>query len=369
MTTTATAAETIRQPAELRCASELEALRAADRWERPAGWLLSPRMVEAFLLGAREPVGGVEVSAKFVGDRRLVQVAIATIASDRALMLVGEPGTAKSWLSEHLAAAISGTSQLVVQGTAGTTEDHVKYSWNYALLIAQGPSRQALVGSPVLRGMEGGKVVRFEEVTRCAAVVQDALISLLSDKQLAIPELDEVVFARRGFAVVGTANTRDRGVNDMSAALKRRFNFVNIPVLADVAQEAALVERRSREMLADLGTPAGVSRDLVGLLTTVFAELRRGQTLDGKVKVKSPSTVLSTAELIGVVTGGALQGAYFGDGNASVDACVGGLVGAVMKENAADRDVLREYVETVASTRDGRSWQDFARASRDQLGA
>src|SRR5436190_285297 len=160
-----------------------------------------------------------EFTPKFVGDRRLVQVAIATLASDRALMLAGEPGTAKSWLSEHLAAAISGTSQLIVQGTAGTTEEQVKYSWNYALLIAEGPSRHALVESPVLRGMQRGQVVRFEELTRCAAEVQDALISILSENQVVIPELDEAVPARRGFSIVATANIRDRGVNDMSAAL------------------------------------------------------------------------------------------------------------------------------------------------------
>ena len=205
-------AEQIRQPAETRCAAELAALRAHDRAPRPAGWQLSPRMVETFILGSRDPVAGpdgqrVAITPKFVGDRRLVQVAIATLASDRALMLVGEPGVAKSWVSEHLAAAISGTSQLVVQGTAGTTEEQIKYSWNYALLIAEGPSRRALVESPVLRGMQRGLVVRLEELTRCAAEVQDALISVLSEKQVAIPELDEAVPARRGFAVIATANS------------------------------------------------------------------------------------------------------------------------------------------------------------------
>ncbi|HEY7064502.1 MAG TPA: AAA family ATPase [Chloroflexota bacterium] len=366
-------AETIRQPAEVRCADELAALRAHDRRERPPGWALSPRQVETFILGSREPLPGPDgqpltISPKFVGERRLVQVAIATLASDRALMLAGEPGVAKSWLSEHLAAAISGTSQLVVQGTAGTTEEQVKYSWNYALLIAEGPSRRALVESPILRGMQRGQVVRFEELTRCAAEVQDALISLLSEKQVAIPELDEVVPARRGFAVIGTANTRDRGVNEMSAALKRRFNFVTIPVLASVEEEAQIVERRSRELLGDLGAQAEVPRDLVRLLATVFAELRRGQTLDGKAKVKSPSTILSTAELISVVADGALMGAYFGQGRASVHDCFAGLVGTVAKENRADLAVLQEYVEAVAKPREDGLWREFYRAGHELLG-
>ena len=364
-------ADTIRQPAEVRCAEELAALRANDRWPKPEGWQLSPRLVEAFIVGSREPLSGPDgrqltISPKFVGDRRLVQVAIATLASDRALMLAGEPGTAKSWLSEHLAAAIAGTSQLIVQGTAGTTEEQVKYSWNYALLIAEGPSRRALVESPILRGMQRGLVVRFEEVTRCAAEVQDALISILSEKQVAIPELDEVVAARRGFAVIGTANTRDRGVNEMSSALKRRFNFVTIPVIGDLEQEVEIVERRSRELLGDLGAQAEVPRDLVKLLATVFAELRNGQTVDGKARVKSPSTVMSTAELISVVANGALLGSFFGQGRPTVRDCFAGLVGTVAKENASDLEVLKEYVETVAKSRGG-SWKEFYAAASDEL--
>jgi len=366
-------AETIRQPAEISRAAELAALRAHDRWPKPPGWQLSPRLVETFILGSPEPLPGpdgkpVAITPKFVGDRRLVQVAIATLASDRALMLTGQPGTAKSWLSEHLAAAIAGTSQLIVQGTAGTTEEQIKYSWNYALLIAEGPSRRALVESPILRGMQRGQVVRFEELTRCAAEVQDALISILSEKQIAIPELEEIVPARRGFAIIATANTRDRGVNDMSAALKRRFNFVTVPVIDDVEQEAAIVATRSQELLVDLGVPTDVPRDLVRLLATVFAELRRGQTADGKAKVKSPSTVLSTAELISVVANGGLMGSFFGDGRAGVRDCVASLVGTVAKENASDLDVLREYLETIARPRREGLWPALYQAGQDVLG-
>ena len=371
--------EVVRQPAEVRCAVELAALQATDRGQRPPGWQLSPRAVETFILGSREPIQtasgtSVQIQPKFVGDRRLVQVAIATLASDRALMLAGEPGTAKSWLSEHLAAGISGTSQLVVQGTAGTTEEQVKYSWNYALLIAEGPSRRALVESPVLRGMQNGQVVRLEELTRCAAEVQDALISVLSEKQIAVPELHEVVPARRGFAVIATANTRDRGVNEMSSALKRRFNFVTIPVVANIEQEVALVERRSGELLTDLGVSTAVPRDLIRLLATVFSELRRGQTVDGKAKVKSPSTVLSTAELISVVADGALIGSFFGAGGAAgqgqptIQDCFGALVGTVAKENQADLAILQEYLETVAKPRTERPWRDLYAAGRDLLG-
>jgi MoxR-like ATPase len=370
--TTSEAAAATRLPAEVRCAEELAALGAIDPGPRPSGWRLSPRMVEAFVLGGEvaNRSGGppVAIRPKFVGDRRLVQVAIATLASDRALMLTGDPGTAKSWLSEHLAAAISGTSQQVVQGTAGTTEEQIKYSWNYALLIAEGPSRRALVESPILRGMQRGLVVRFEELTRCAAEVQDALISVLSEQQVAIPELDEIVPARRGFALIATANSRDRGVNEMSAALKRRFNFVTIPVIADVDLEASIVEQRSRDLLVDLGVSPAVPRDLVRLMASVFAELRSGKTLDGTAKVKSPTTVLSTAELISVVASGALLGVFFGRGQPTVGDCFAGLVGTVAKEQRGDLTVLQEYLETVVKPRRDGLWPELYQAGRDGLG-
>lgn len=364
----------IRQAAEVRSAAELAALQARDRFPRPPGWHLSPRMVETFILGSDKPFTGpdgdeVTISPKFVGERRLIQVAIATLASDRALLLAGDPGTAKSWLSEHLAAAISGTSGLTIQGTAGTTEEQIKYGWNYALLIAEGPTRRALVESPILRGMQRGQLVRFEELTRCSAEVQDALISLLSEQQIVIPELAVTVEAKRGFAVIATANSRDRGVNEMSAALKRRFNFVTIPVIADLDQEAAIVERRSRDTLRQLGAPGDIElpRDLIRLLTTVFAELRGGQTLDGTAKVKSPSTVLSTAELISTVTNGALMASFFGSGQPTVEDGLTSLLGAIAKENRDDLSVFKEYLETVAKPRRNDLWPSFYKAGRDML--
>jgi MoxR-like ATPase len=365
--------DALRQPAEVRCAEELAALHGQDRSPKPPGWYLSPRAVETFVMGSDEPIPGhhgrpVMITPKFVGDRRLVQVAIATLASDRALLLVGEPGNGKSWLSEHLAAAISSTSSLTIQGTAGTSEEQIKYGWNYALLIAEGPTRRALVESPTLRGMQRGQVVRFEELTRCSAEVQDCLISVLSEQQIVIPELGETIQAKRGFAIIATANTRDRGVNEMSAALKRRFNFVTIPVIADLDQEAEIVERRAGETLTQLGAPeVDLPLDLVRLLTQVFAELRRGETLDGLTKLQSPSTVLSTAELISTVTNGALMASYFGSGQITVRDSLSSMLGAVAKEGTNDLDALKDYLETTVKGRTTGLWPDLYRAGRELL--
>ena len=78
-------------------------------------------------------------------------------------------------MSEHLAAAISGDSTLLVQGTAGTAEEAIRYGWNYARLLAEGPSPAALVPSPVMTAMRTGAIARIEELTRIPADVQDAL--------------------------------------------------------------------------------------------------------------------------------------------------------------------------------------------------
>lgn len=356
----------IRWPAEKKYEVELQALAAADKAARPPGWLLSPKAVETYILGAPKPVGDVAITPKYIGDRALVQVMIATLASDRALMLVGEPGTAKSWLSEHLAAAISGTSGLIVQGTAGTSEEHLKYSWNYALLLAEGPSHRSLVPSPVLRAIQAGKFVRLEEVTRTTSEIQDALISILSEKQIAIPELGEIVSAERGFNVIATANTRDRGVNEMSAALKRRFNFVTVPVVDDLEQEIQIVTKREAELRTDYEVGVAPPAELAKLLVTLFQELRSGLTKDGKTKVKPPATALSTAEAISVLFNSSILAQQFGAGSVTADDVSRSLLGALTKDGPEDLKVLREYCETVAKNRSG-AWKDFHAATRSRL--
>jgi hypothetical protein len=148
-------AEQLRPHAEDAYAKELAALEAADSRPRPPRWRLSPWAVVTYVMGGTLADGTVVVP-KYVGSRRLVEVAVATLVTDRALLLLGVPGTAKSWLSEHLAAAISGDSTLLVQGTAGTAEEAIRYGWNYARLLAEGPTPEALVPSPVLTAMRQG---------------------------------------------------------------------------------------------------------------------------------------------------------------------------------------------------------------------
>src|SRR5689334_1685872 len=356
----------IRLPAERKHEAELKALAAADKHAKPPGWALSPRAVETYIMGSDKPVGGVAITPKYVGDRSLVQVAIATLASDRALMLAGEPGTAKSWLSEHLSAAICGTSLLTVQGTAGTSEDHLKYGWNYALLIAEGPTERALVPSPILRAMREGAIARVEEITRTSPEVQDALISILSEKQIAIPELNQTASAQRGFSIIATANTRDRGVNEMSAALKRRFNFVTVPVVDDLEQEIRIVKQREAQLRSDYQAGTPPPEELTKLLVTVFQELRSGATKDGKTKVRTPSGVLSTAEAISVLFNSGILAQSFGNGQVGGTEVARSLLGALAKEGADDVKVLHEYVETVAKGRSG-EWKEFYKTARQSV--
>ncbi|TYB68877.1 AAA family ATPase [Nonomuraea sp. PA05] len=349
----------LRPHAEDQYADELAVLAKDDDRRRPPGWKLSPWAVTTYILG-----DGERITPKYVGARRIVEVAVATLATDRALLLLGVPGTAKTWLSEHLAAAISGDSTLLVQGTAGTAEEAIRYGWNYARLLAEGPSFEALTPSPVMRAMAEGRVARVEELTRMPSDVQDALITVLSEKTLPIPELNREVQAQRGFNVIATANDRDRGVNELSSALRRRFNTVVLPVPATAEEEVDIVARR----VAQLGRSLELPETTTGLaeirrVVTVFRELRTGVTEDGRTKVKSPSGTLSTAEAISVLTSGIALAAHFGDGVLRPSDVAAGIVGAVVQEPVSDRVVWREYLETVVRERS--EWRDFYRACRE----
>ncbi|WP_224363169.1 ATP-binding protein [Hyalangium versicolor] len=344
-----------RPPAEVLHAEELERLRAADSAPRPPGWSLSLQAVRRFILGD-EALG---VRRKFVGHPSLVDRAMVTLATHRGLMLVGEPGTAKSLLSELLAAAISGTSTLTIQGGASVTEDQIKYSWNYALLVAEGPTPRALVPAPLYTGMKEGKVVRFEEITRCPLEVQDSLLSMLSDRVLAVPELrgeDAMIFAREGFNVIATANTRDRGVNEMSAALKRRFNFETVFPIGDFSTELALVRDETARLLARSGVPVTPSEDLLEVLVTTFRELRAGETSDGQA-MERLSAVLSTAEAVSVAHAVGVRGYYLrGDGGSAAD-LVECLAGTAAKDSPEDLKRLRAYLEQRVARRAGPQWR------------
>ncbi|UTY60838.1 AAA family ATPase [Massilia sp. erpn] len=363
MTTEDNPSNILRSSAELRYADELARLRAADSDPRPEGWQLSPRAVRRFILGDDKQ----DISRKFYGDDPLVDRAIVTLMGHQGLMLVGEPGTAKSLLSELLSAAISGDSALTIQGTAGTTEDHIKYSWNYALLLAEGPSKRAMVASPLYQAMESGKLVRFEEITRCPPEIQDVMISLMSEKQIMVPELGEQarMHARRGFNVIATANLRDRGVHEMSSALKRRFNFETVRPIKDHAFEVELVLRQVQRDLDSAEVPVEIERDVIALLVTAFQELRSGQTREG-TPIKTPDTVMSTAEAVNVAYAAALEARYFGTGRLSAREIANQLQGVVLKDNADDLKRVQHYFDTVVRERARRDehWKTFRDAAR-----
>ena len=353
----------LRPHAEQQYADELAAISAQDDKIKPPSWRLSPWAVVLYVQGGTLPDGTV-ITPKYVGSTRLIEVAVATLATDRALLLLGQPGTAKTWLSEHLSAAISGDSTLLVQGTAGTAEDAVRYGWNYARLIADGPSPAALVASPVMTAMRAGKVVRIEELTRMPAEVQDALITVLSEKTLPVPELGFEVQAVPGFTLIATANDRDRGVNEMSSALKRRFNTVVLPLPENAEQEVEIVSRRVAELGRALQLPAEPpALAEVRRVVQVFRELRSGVTGDGRTTLKVPTGTLSTAEAISVLTNGMTLAVHFGDGELNAANVAAGLVGAVIKDPVQDSVAWNEYLEAVVKERE--DWHDLYRACRD----
>jgi MoxR-like ATPase len=353
----------LRPHAEQVYAHELQALIASDEHQRPTNWQLSPWAVVTYLLGGQLPDGTV-IEPKYFGQRRLIEIAVATLATDRALLLIGIPGTAKTWVAEHLAAAISGDSTRLVQGTAGMSEEALRYGWNYARLLAEGPSQNALVPSPVMNAMREGKIARIEELTRIPSDVQDTLITLLSEKTLPVPELNMEVQAVRGFNVIATANDRDRGINELSSALRRRFNTVVMPLPATLAEEVNIVQTRVEKIGVSLELPAGSAPvQEIERLVTIFRELRSGKTEDGRTKLKSPGATLSTAEAISVVHSGQALAVHFGDGTLRAHDLAAGITGAIVKDPVQDKNIWLEYLETVVKER--KEWGDIYRACKE----
>jgi MoxR-like ATPase len=355
----------LRPHAELAYAEELKKLQKIDDRQRPTNWNLSPWAVVTYLMGGILE-DGTEIEPKYFGNRRLIEIAVATLVTDRALLLIGIPGTAKTWVSEHLTAAICGDSKLLVQGSAGMNEDSLRYGWNYAQLLSKGPSMDAIVPSPVLNAMRDGKIARIEELTRIPSDVQDALITILSEKILPVPELSTEVQARPGFNVIATANDRDKGVNELSSALRRRFNTVVMPLPKTLEEEVVIVQTRVEKIGASLDIPAKTtSIQEIQRLVTIFRELRNGATADGRTKLKSPSSTLSTAEAISVINSGQALATHFGDGTLKANDLAAGITGAIVKDPVQDAMIWQEYLETIVKER--KDWKDLYRACKEIL--
>ena len=356
----------IKPPVEVRYAEELAALKATDTGRKPENWYLSPKAVRTFILGSSKGIKYdgkvVNIKKKFFGNDSLVERCIITLAGSRGLMLVGEPGTAKTMLSELLSAAISGTSTNTVQGTAGTTEDMIKYSWNYALLLAKGPVKEALVPSPLYVGMTKGIITRFEEITRTPAEIQDSLISVMSDKVLNVPELEEdgLIFAKSGFNIIGTANIRDKGVNEMSSALKRRFNFETVNPVKDVRLEKQIILNEVEQSAIADHIEMPIDTDVAELLAITYHELREGVSESG-MKIDKPSAVMSTAEAVSVFYQ-TLSNAWYYEEKISLAELTQNLNNAVCKDTKDDLEKLKAYFNTVVkfkSEKLGGIWKEF----------
>ena len=215
-----------------------------------------------------------------------------------------------------------------------------------------------------MRAMGDGKIARVEELTRIPSDVQDALITILSEKTLPIPELDDEVQAVKGFNVIATANNRDKGVNELSSALRRRFNTVVLPLPDTADEEVEIVRPRVDSLGATLELPPVTSAlEEIRRVVTIFRELRSGETEDGHTQAQvadrhalhrrgdqrrhqrpGPRRPLRRRRRSRPTTSPAASSARSS------------------RTRSQDRVVWQEYLETVVHERDG--WEALYRACR-----
>jgi len=349
-----------RYPAEITFQNELSKIVDNDKHPTPPGWNMSPIAVEKFIIGDEK----LQVQRKFIGDREQITRIIISLVTNRGAMLVGEPGTAKSLLSELLAAAISGDSTLTVQGGAVDQVSQLLYSWDKSILKQHGHCKEALVPSPLYCAMRDGKLARFEEIVRCPQHIQDAVLSILSEGTLVIPELsltkgENVLFAKEGFNIIATSNTRDLGLNQMSSALKRRMNFETIRPIPFVDDEIEIVNQEATRLLKLSGVNVQPNIDVISLLVTIFHELRNGQSLDGRSTDRLSGTAMSTAEAVSVAHALGVHAFYYRESNMQIGDLVEFLIGATLKDNPEDRRRMRHYFETEVATKKGEAWREI----------
>jgi MoxR-like ATPase len=346
-----------RIPAERLYADELERLAASDPHPVPPGWKMSPIAVEKFV-GGDEALG---MERKFVAEPGVVTRVVISLCTGLGALLVGPPGTAKSWLSELLAAAISGDSSLSVQGGAVSEIDQLLYTWNKAVVEKSGPVPEALVPSPVMRGMREGRIVRFEELARCPQPLQDALLTILSDRMITIPEFEGesgVVQSRAGFNIIATSNSVDAGLFEMSAALKRRLNFESVKPIRHVDDETEVVRHEIVKRNRQSAIEVEISDQVLEILVTIFHELRNGQTLDGRSTDRLAGASMSTAEAVNVAHAICVHAFYYGDRVMTIDSLLHFLVGTAMKDKPEDRRRFRHYFETEVVRKKGSHWAE-----------
>ena len=362
---------------------ELQFLAHHDRGARPPGWLLTPRSVVTFLLGsAGETLRLAQadtaeddevpddiprelcITGKLVAERALVEQCVVTLAGPRALLLMGAPGTGKSLAAELLAAAVSKTSALVVQGATGTTVEQIRYGWHLGAVLSRGPSREALVPSPVVTAMRRGGLVRIEELTRCLPDVQDALLPILAERRLAVPELDgHVEMAQVGFNVIATANALEGAPSSLSPSLRRRFTVAELPPIADAARERALVRRQAEVALARAAYRQTLDDATLDVLVTTFRDLRSGLTAEGW-EVQRPTAVTSTAEAIVAATSLGLGASYLSgaaDRRDPLAALPELLVALVLREAPQDLRRLLAYWDGPVTRRAAAAHEPWAR--------
>lgn len=277
------------------------------------------------------------MTSTIVGRRRELELLQAALATGAHVLLEGPPGTGKSTLLRHVAAARH-SSFVLVEGNAELTPTRLVGSFDPALVLTRGYAPEIFVDGPLVHALREGGLLYLEELNRVPEETVNVLLTVMSEGELNVPRLGCVV-AHEQFRLVAAMNPYDAvGTSRLSPAVYDRTCRIAVGY-QDAEQERQIVAQAVPGAAADL-VDCAVE---VVRATRGHADLRSGSSVRGAIDL---------ARLGGELA--AVRDVPWAQWDLARDAATTALSGRVRVQDGSRRtadEVVEEILRTVLARR------------------